>query len=556
VLLLINGHRMNDNVYGEASIGTEFPLDVALIDRVEIVPGPSSSLYGSNAFFAVVNVITRTADNVGGMELSGGVGGLGSYQGRSSYGGVAHGVELLFSGTIYESAGASRLFFPAFNSPLTNNGIAENADGDASKNLFGNLKFGHFTLESLVSTREKNIPTASFGTVFNDSRTKTVDSAGYLDLQYNRTFGRGTDVTLRASYDGSAYHGVYVLPAAPPGTSVLNHDLDRGDWIRFNTDVTRTLWKKHKVTVGAEIQDNLTQDQTNYNTSPYALFLDARRSSKDWAFFAQDEFAVTRKLIFYAGARHDVYDTYGGSTNPRFALIFTPLKPTTFKLIYGQAFRAPNSYELYYQDGFSVEGNTRLRPERIRSTELVWEQELGANFRFTASGFDNRITDLISEGVDRQNGFITFDNSGRVRSRGAGVELAGKTHSGIEGRASYTFERSEDAATGVSLSNSPPQLVKVNVIWPILHRSVSMGIEGLYTDARKTLAGTEANRYMIANFTATSREFGGGFRVAASVYNLFNRKFSDPVGPEILEPALQQNGRDFRIQITRVFHFH
>lgn len=83
-----------------------------------------------------------------------------------------------------------------------------------------------------------------------------------------------------------------------------------------------------------------------------------------------------------------------------------------------------------------------------------------------------------------------------------------------------------------------------------------MGVEGLYADPRKTYAGTYAGRYVIANVTASSREFGGGFRLSASVYNLFNKKYSDPVGTEIDEPALQQNGRDFRIQISRTIHFY
>ena len=58
MLLLINGHRLNDNVYDSAQIGTEFPLDMDLVERIEVVRGPSSSLFGTNAVFGVINVIT------------------------------------------------------------------------------------------------------------------------------------------------------------------------------------------------------------------------------------------------------------------------------------------------------------------------------------------------------------------------------------------------------------------------------------------------------------------------------------------------------------------
>jgi len=556
ILVLIDGHRVNDNVYGQVLIGTEFPLDVALIKRVEIVRGPSSSLYGTNAFLAVVNVITVSADEIGGLQLAGEAGGFGSYKGRSAYGGFAHGVELLLSGTLYESAGASRLFFPAFDSPLTNNGIADNADGDSSRNLFCNLKFGHFALESALSTRKKHIPTASFGTDFNDPRTSTVDSAGYLDLQYNRSLRQDTSLNLRVSYDGAAYHGVYVDPSSVQGSDVLNEDLERGDWLGFNANVTKTFRRKHKVTLGTALQDNLRQNQTSYNLNPRLLILDDHRSSQEWAVFAQDEFTLTKKLILNAGVRHDQYQTFGGTTNPRLALIFTPIKPTTFKLIYGQAFRSPNNYELYYQDGYSVEGNPHLQPESIQSTELVWEQSLSGNFRLSGTAFEDRITNLINQQSDPVNHLLVYENSGKARTRGLGAELAGKTHSGIEGRVSYTFQNSEDLATGLSLTNSPSQLVKANLICPVLNHKLSLGFEAQYTGPRKTLAGTQTAQYTVANITASSREFAGGFRLSATLYNVFNRKYSDPVGQEIAEPALQQNGRDFRIQIMRTFHFH
>src|SRR5579864_9647263 len=70
ILLLVDGHRLNDNVFDEAMIGTEFPVDIDLIERVEVIRGPVSSLYGSNALFAVVNVITKRGDDLKGLEVS------------------------------------------------------------------------------------------------------------------------------------------------------------------------------------------------------------------------------------------------------------------------------------------------------------------------------------------------------------------------------------------------------------------------------------------------------------------------------------------------------
>lgn len=555
ILLLLNGHRLNDNVYDGAAIGTEFPLDVDLIDRVEIVRGPSSSLYGTSAFFAVVNVITKSAPSLSGLELSGEVDGFGTYKGRSTYG-VNRGVEMLFSGTVYESAGPARLFFPAFDTPSTNYGIAQHADDDASRNIFGNISFHHFKLEALGSTREKGIPTASFGTVFNDRRTRTVDSSGFLDLQYSHPFSHDGEFNTRVSFDCYEYHGVYVYaPSTAGGPDVLNQDLVRGDSFGVKSYVTKPLWQKKKATVGVSFRDNLRQDQSNYNPVPFFLYLDDKRGSKEWALFGQDEFTVAKGLILNAGLRHDHYESFGGTTNPRLALIYSPLRKTTFKLIYGRAFRAPNNYELYYHDGISQESNPYLLPEKIQTTEFVWEQDLGAAFRLSAAGFQNRITDLINEEEDRKNGLIFYGNTEKVRSRGIELGLAGKTRYAIEGQISYTFQRTDDSATHQLLTNSPQQLAKMNVACPLLHRNLSLGGELQYVDLREAEPGLSVKGYTLFNLTISSREFAGGFRLSGSVYNLFNRKYSDPVGGEIVEPVLQQNGRDFRVKITRTFRF-
>jgi len=555
VLLLLNGHRLTDDVYNSALLGTEFQVNVDLIERIEIVRGPSSSLYGNSAFFAVINVITKTAQSIRGIEVSGEVDGFGTYKGRSTFAQKLQGAELLLSGTVSESAGAARLFFPAFDAPATNGGYAIHADDDSYKSFFGNLKFGHFTLEAVGSTREKGIPTGAFNTVFNDPRTHTTDDRGYLDLRYDRTLAHDTQLTTRVYFDRVTYHGVYVNPPSTPGAAdVLNQDFGRGDWFGLNTNVTTRLSPRHKVTVGADFRDDLHQDQKNYDANPLFSYLQDHRDSMEWAIFAQDEFSIRKGLILNAGVRHDRYQTFGETTNPRLALIYSPRPRTTFKLIYGQAFRAPNNYELYYHDGLTCESNPYLRPERIRSSELVWEQDLSTRFRLTADAFDNRISDLISQQTDPVSNLLVYQNTESVHSRGLELELAGTTAGGLEGQISYALQRTVDRSTSLSLSNSPPQLAKLNVVWPLAHRSVFLGLEGQYTDSRKTLTASRVGAFAVANVTVTSREFGGGFRLSASVYNLFDRRYSDPVGAEIREPALPQNGRDFRIKLTRVFH--
>ena len=112
ILVLIDGHQINDNVFGEPYLGTEFLVDVDLIERVEIIRGPSSSLYGADAFFAVINVITRKAPQLKGVEVSFAPASFGTYDGRASYGGKYRGVDVMLSGTFYSSEGADSVSSP------------------------------------------------------------------------------------------------------------------------------------------------------------------------------------------------------------------------------------------------------------------------------------------------------------------------------------------------------------------------------------------------------------------------------------------------------------
>ena len=171
VLLLVDGHKINDNIYFMAPIGTDFPIDLDLIERVEIIRGPSSSLYGTSAFFGVINITTRKGMDLKGVEVSGAAGSFETYNGRMSYGyhNEAKQADFLLSGSYMESQGQRNLFFKEFDDPATNNGRVPNRDQDQSRSLFAKGSLKELTLEGAYQYRWKAIPTAAFGTVFNNT---------------------------------------------------------------------------------------------------------------------------------------------------------------------------------------------------------------------------------------------------------------------------------------------------------------------------------------------------------------------------------------------------
>jgi len=142
VTLSIDGHRLNDNIFDGALIGTEFPIDVDLIDRVEVIRGPNSSLYIASAFLGVINIITKRGRDLRTVSATASVASYGTYQGRVSYGDTfKNGLEVLLSSSFYDSHGQGQVLFPAFDNPATNNGIAVNADDDESHQLFANASW-------------------------------------------------------------------------------------------------------------------------------------------------------------------------------------------------------------------------------------------------------------------------------------------------------------------------------------------------------------------------------------------------------------------------------
>ena len=100
MLVMIDGIRINDAIYDTGFVGNELPLDIDLVERIEVVQGPGSSMYGNNAFFAVVNLITRNGQAYQGGELAGSWSSFDTYKGRFSYGRKQdNGLEYLISGT-------------------------------------------------------------------------------------------------------------------------------------------------------------------------------------------------------------------------------------------------------------------------------------------------------------------------------------------------------------------------------------------------------------------------------------------------------------------------
>ena len=553
VLLLIDGHRVNDNVFDSAFTGTEFPLDLDLIDRIEVIRGPNSSLYVASAFLGVINVVSKHGHLVGAPELSTEAGSFDSYKGRTSYGAtLKNGLEMLLSGSYYTSQGQHRLYFPEFDNPATNHGVAVNSDDDQSQQLFGNFSYRNFKLQALYGSREKGVPTASYETNFNDPKTRTTDIRSYLDLQYDRKLSATTDFLGRLYFDQYEYHGVNACLDPTSGATYLNDDLTRGKWAGTEISLSRKVLEKHRFSAGAEFRRNFLQEGANYDLSPYLVYSKSRNNSSIVALYSQGEIALSGQLLLNLGLHYDYYSTFGGTLNPRAGLLYKPLEATTLKFLYAQAFRPPNDFELYYSSSTNLP-NPSLQPETARTMGVVVEQYFGRRTRLTATGYFYPLRRLITEQNDPATGKAIFQNSGSVNMLGVEFELARTWARGVETGVQYSFQDLRNQRDSAALSNVPKHLGGLKLSVPLLGKKLFASTDVNYVSRRRTLAGNHVPAYFLPNFTLFSQNLKQHWKISASLYNVSNSMYGDPGAPEHRQDILWQDGRTFRLKATYSF---
>jgi len=545
ILLLVNGHRYNDNVYDQASVGQDFPIDMALVDRIEVIRGPGSALYGTSAFFAVINVVLRPGGGFSGTEAAFEVGSHDTYRARATYGTrTTNGVDALLSMSYNTSHGQELLYFPQYDDPSTGFGLSRGADGERATSLFASVGRGRFTLQGAFDSRRKYVPTGAWETVLGDTATHTTDSRAWVDAAVTGAF-RGAAVTARGFADYTRYRGSYLL-AEEQGPADTRDTAD-GVWIGGEATASRRFGARQQVTTGVEYRRNLRQDQANWYIDPYVATVDARYKSNQFAIYGQDEIQLHRRLTATVGGRYDWWSPIGGTATPRAGLVYRTDADTAFKALYGEAYRAPTVYETYYYP--DPLGRT-LQPERLRTTEVVYEQYVGGSLRLTATGYVTLARNLISQ-VEFDPFY--FENRDRTRSRGLEIEGERRWSNGVLARASFVVQRSNDRLAGVELSNSPHQLGLVHVAVPAWSRRLWLASESQYVGARFSTLGTSIPGGWLSHVNLTYRPAGRPISIAGHVGNLFDRAYGHPVGLEFRQDVIPQDGRSVSVRATLRF---
>ena len=553
VLVLIDGHRLNDNVYDSGAIGREAMIDVELIDRVEVIRGPSSSVYGSSAFLGVINVITKRGRDIDGAELGMDVASHDTYRSRATYGETfANGVDFLISGSHYSSAGWD-FYYPEFDQRISdhwfasNDGVAAGLDDESASKFYTSLRYGGFNASLYFSNRRKQVPTGSFDSIFGDPGAHTDDTASYIQLGYKHALSDTTDLNVRGFYDLFAYEGRYPADYALPG-----EPLDRvefvdemtGRWAGTELQLTSRLSDRYTFVAGGEYRLNIRENQAAYDDlDPRYYYLHREDDSDVVGLFAQGEARLRDDLTVTAGVRYDHYGaSFGSTTNPRLALIYNPTETSAVKLLYGEAFRAPNPYERSYN--VAQADAPTLQPETINTYELVYERYFDSKYRVSLSGYSYDIDGLITQ-VEEEFNMQFFANMEDVRARGVELEVEASYQNGAILRGSWAIQRAEDVASGWELTNSPHQLAKFTGSIPLFGSPVFANLDVQYNSKTVTLVRTRSPSFVLANLTLNTHDLWSGVELTAGVYNIFDVDRRFPGAEEHVQETLPQEGRTY-----------
>jgi len=528
LLILINGHPVNDAVFGGAVAGQDIGMDMSMVKKIEIVRGPGSALYGTHAMLAVINIFTKTADDLDGFGASVSEG---SHQTRSVAvrGGKAlpHGMRVTASGYWRDSQGGT-LYYPEFDAPETNDGISRRDDYQDVYRFAAGLENGGLRLDLSTRSSKKGIPGGKYVTDF-DADSFGVYAQDLVSATYTRSFGNkrieGHAYWDRDRYHGEVQHGV-------TGTD-RGFAVNRGGEARLYWDVR----PNHRLTGGVEYVRS-AKVQYAYTIGDYGIHL--YRPYDTRSFYAEYEGHPTPKLGIVAGIRRDDFSATADSTNPRLALLYTPNRSTTLKLLYGSAFRAPSVYEAYVADPtIPFKAHPDLKPETTRTAELVWEQRLSPELLLVGSAFRIRASGLIGGQLDRSDGQWWYDNEGTFQSTGVELGAHFRMTNGLWGHLLGSFQQSD--SDGAAAVNAPRYLWKgglsTNPGAPM-----HIGLEAVLEAGRRTRDLGRTDGFLLVN-GRVSRRLAEHVRVGLTVRNLLNTSYATPVGPELWPQSIRQDGR-------------
>ena len=527
-LVMLNGHPLTDNIYGSNGFfGQDFGLDMDLVERIEIIRGPTSALYGSNGMLANINIVTRSPVDGEKLRVSMETDSAGEHKfSASSSLYLGHGANLLVSGSLFQDTGDALALTGLTLPPAAPaSGVVGHADGERGYHTFANLIWRHWSFTAYFNSRDKQ-PLIGLGTSFSgDPAQHVVDSRDLAGASYTQPLGAGA-IRWQTYYDRYRYRDLYEYPPGSSGAPADGvSDYNVGDQV--NSQLTYSVGIPGFGMLTAGVEGFWDLNSLQYNIANGVRQNIAGRPDRGGAVFAQQEWRIAPRLTLHAGLRMDDTRNFGRFLSPRAALVYRHSPRTVYKLVYGRPFRNPSAFEQFYNDGgLSYAPAPRLAPESAQTLQGSIERRLLRSWTLTLAGFDYRIQHVI-EAVTLDDGAQQYRNAGDIRTRGLETEISGKFRGLVECTASGVWQGAYAYEPAAWLANSPRQIDKLRLGMPLGRRWFgSSSIE--YISSRAAGLGGSLGGFVLVDAAATLH-LGRRFDLVSGVRNLFDRRYQDPI---------------------------
>ncbi|MGC4091044.1 MAG: TonB-dependent receptor [Polyangiaceae bacterium] len=576
VLITMDGMPLNDDWLWSSYVGFDLRTDLEDIDRIEVVRGPGSVLYGTSAFSGVVNLVTRGREVPTSREVSVSASAGGTARARAR---VTQrlGKDAGFWTSVAGGKSAGRdFYFPEYATagPPEVAGYSRGVDAARFATVTGRAFVDAFSLAWSFQHHDKQLPTGQFETLLGDGRTHQADSRGFVEARFEPKIGKSLTSLTRLHGNAYVYRGYFARAPDQGGLEWNNYD---SYWGGAEQRFVLAPSSSFSASLGGEVQAHPNAHQRS-GTETEGEYLNDKQNFVVAAVYGNVDVRPVQPIKFSLGGRLDYYSTFGSSVNPRFAMIARPYAGGNLKILAGKAFKAPSVYELSY---IAVgQGNAPdLKPENAYSLEIEFSHRASRNTVLTAAVFSNYVTNLISlESTTLADGSeeTHFENTNTpVGTLGGELEARRDWKEGWMLSASYSFQRSAYLASNSlndllvlrrspdyrEVPNAPMHMASLRGAVPILSRALTLmsrlSLESERYDrddrADSALPQTRSGAALLWDFVFTGIEKRWGLNYSFGVYNAFDSRVRQPVSSEFIQRSIPIAGRSLMASASLTF---
>ena len=552
ILVLLDGHALNSPAeVGSSKVGEDFGLPMELVDHIEIVRGPASTMYGNNAFQAVINVVSAAASG----DCQGFIGGVTAGTDRLAelwaqqtvtFGGVTS--SLMLSG--YRRNGTAQTY-----PELQPQALPADADAEQRQSAYLFVKGGQWTFAGAMLSRTQGLASAPYGGIPGSSLNSYRNLRTSGEFKWEPVTG-SVHWMMRLFGDRNAFEDSFTSLGGG-----LNSDVDPDRGLGVEVQARAVLSRTFSLTFGSE------QQKHRYNGT-YAAPGEMVNTDVSYSFgntYLEGSWQPSASVQAVAGLQRaawrpdDIVNTSNGipmanqgaditRLTPRLSVIWKPGPADVVKLIYGQGFRFPTIFEEFYTDGQAQFANPALKPEVVTSQELTWSRRWSSAFSSQGALIllrgEHTIVPAANAAGAQQYANIPDPTQGKVAQLELAWHRSGLQLSGGVGYYDMTYD-------GGVLQNSSRWLGVFKAIQQA--GAWSLAGEARFVDARTNpLTPTGSPAYVPANWTLRAslrREWSWGW-AQASVEDLTNSRRRDLVAPEYAPVTwMAGDGRTARIAL-------